>query len=263
MNSSSLLRTLPFLLLAVASAVACSRSDDGTKQPSAAAGAVDPKPLPPYEVRPIASAGTVSGTIEIEGDAPRDSVVRPAVDPNVCGASFTDETIAARNGRLAGAVVWIEDLREGRDLPRERRYEATIDRCRVRPRVQIAHTGGTLNLLSRDHVAHDIAVRRGGDTLVHFRPSAEGQMVPLDRPLAAPGHLELRCGIHPWMRADVLVFDHPYVAASGADGAFTIDSVPPGTHRVVAWHERFGRFEGTVDVAAGGTGRLVLKARAQ
>jgi hypothetical protein len=42
-----------------------------------------------------------------------------------------------------------------------------------------------------------------------------------------------------------------YFATSDAGGAFALDAVPPGRYTLVAWHERLGRVERTVEVGAG------------
>ena len=55
-----------------------------------------------------------------------------------------------------------------------------------------------------------------------------------------------KCNQHPWERAYLAVFDHPFFAVSDQWGKFKIDGLPPGQYRVVAWHERFG--EKTVDI---------------
>jgi hypothetical protein len=49
------------------------------------------------------------------------------------------------------------------------------------------------------------------------------------------------------------VFEHPYVARSGADGAFRIPGVPPGTYRLTLWHE------GWAVVGREGTGAFVYE----
>jgi hypothetical protein len=59
----------------------------------------------------------------------------------------------------------------------------------------------------------------------------------VDKPEAM---IEIKCDIHPWMRAYLGAFDHPYFALSGADGSFTLKNLPPGEYTVEAWHERFG-----------------------
>jgi hypothetical protein len=58
------------------------------------------------------------------------------------------------------------------------------------------------------------------------------------------------------MSAIVMVFDHRYFAVPDADGSFEIDSVPPGTWRVNAWHERIGATSQSLQVDAGGTTRV-------
>jgi hypothetical protein len=51
--------------------------------------------------------------------------------------------------------------------------------------------------------------------------------------------LEIRCNIHPWMKAHIGIFDHPYFAVTGADGNFTIKNAPAGNYRLVAWNGVF------------------------
>ena len=45
------------------------------------------------------------------------------------------------------------------------------------------------------------------------------------------------CGMHPWMKGQVRVFEHPYFAVTDDDGKFEIKDVPAGTWRIVTWHE--------------------------
>jgi hypothetical protein len=53
--------------------------------------------------------------------------------------------------------------------------------------------------------------------------------------------VQLACDIHPWMRARVWVFDHPYFDVTKEDGTFEIKNVPTGVElAVVAWHEAAG-----------------------
>ena len=60
----------------------------------------------------------------------------------------------------------------------------------------------------------------------------------------------VKCNVHPWMRAYVGVVRHPFFSVTGSDGTFKIAGLPPGKYTVEAWHERFGRQEAEVTVAA-------------
>jgi hypothetical protein len=56
------------------------------------------------------------------------------------------------------------------------------------------------------------------------------------------------------------VTENPFHAATGADGAFEIRGVPPGTWTLRVWHELLGDRTFTVDVRPGtfDAGRIVL-----
>jgi hypothetical protein len=49
----------------------------------------------------------------------------------------------------------------------------------------------------------------------------------------------IKCDVHPWMKAWVLVSDHPYFAVTDTNGNFSIDGIPAGTYEVVCWQEKF------------------------
>jgi hypothetical protein len=60
------------------------------------------------------------------------------------------------------------------------------------------------------------------------------------------------------MWAVVVVVESPYVARPGADGAFRIANVPPGTYRLQVWHERGGQAARTLEVGPGGVADLAI-----
>jgi hypothetical protein len=53
-----------------------------------------------------------------------------------------------------------------------------------------------------------------------------------------------------------VVQDHPYFAVTGEDGNFTIADIPPGTYKILAWHEKLGKKQAQVKVAAKGKARV-------
>jgi hypothetical protein len=50
----------------------------------------------------------------------------------------------------------------------------------------------------------------------------------------------LACDIHPWMKAHLMVFDHPFFATTGPDGSFEIKGVPAGMQHLIVWQETTG-----------------------
>lgn len=265
---------LPAAIVAAAITVACSRGEhrappDSARsaapgyEPSATAAA--PIAATRYSVAPLGEVGRVRGTVEIDGTLSPDSVVRPISDQEVCGDSLTDVAVEHDGSHLEGAVVWLEGVRSGKRLPLARRYDLGIEACRMLPRTQAVLVGGTLNVSNADRAQHRARfLRQGTREPVAFAPySDEGQIVPVTAALDRPGLIEARCDLHPWGRAWVAVFDQPYFAVSARDGAFSLDSVPPGKYTLVAWHPRLGVARDTVRVSANGEAEVTLRMKAR
>jgi len=57
---------------------------------------------------------------------------------------------------------------------------------------------------------------------------------------ASPTPIQVSCNIHPWMKAYVRVFNHPYFAVTDEDGNFEIKDAPAGDFNLVVWQENNG-----------------------
>ena len=110
---------------------------------------------------------------------------------------------------------------------------------RFEPRVAVLRTGGVLQLVNSDPVAHNAAVYLKRSTPFN---DVIPQGMPLERTLKKAEQLPARvdCSIHPWMKAWLLVLDHPYAAVSDADGRFELPHVPAGEWTFRVWQERVG-----------------------
>jgi plastocyanin len=67
-----------------------------------------------------------------------------------------------------------------------------------------------------------------------------------------PGIVRVFCDIHSHMSAFVLVFTHRYFATTDLEGRYRIDSIPPGTYSVVAWHDGANRDTRSVTIPDNG-----------
>jgi Polysaccharide lyase family 4, domain II len=115
-----------------------------------------------------------------------------------------------------------------------------------------------------DPVLHtfDVHASVGGKELFHMGLHEKGSSVTKKIPKA--GLMELSCYVHPWQRAYIYVFDHPYAAITDEKGRFTIKDIPPGTYAVEAWHEALGtRKIANVKIESGKTSTIELEYTAQ
>jgi hypothetical protein len=193
-----------------------------------------------------ALAGTVKGAVRLTGAAPALAPLTITRDQTSCGAAVPDESVVASNGRLANVVVVV------RGAPAPPAAKALVldqQRCRFLPHVQAAPRGSSLEILNSDPVLHNSHGYLGQATAFNVALPLKGQRVA--RKLDKVGPMKVKCDVHPWMSAFVVVTDGP-AAVSGSDGTFAVAGVPAGSYTVTAWHERFGERTAQVTVPASG-----------
>lgn len=256
-----------FLSLAALGGCSTDKKADAAQPVERKEGSVPPRPsvveTPSQPYRPMAVSGgaRLTGTVDFEGPLPADSVVPIPPETQGCGQTAHVRAVERTGTKIGEVVVWLADIRAGRPLPIERRFELANSGCLLSPRVQAVFAPATLNMASQDvalHTNHIIDVATG--ELAGIAPfNDNGEVVPFDRLLTKPSQLEITCQLHPWAKAWILVFDHPYFAVSERNGTFSIPDIPPGTYRVKAWHPRLGVSEQSVTVSGGQPASLALK----
>ncbi len=257
----------PLVLITLAIAAACSGRDRSSAQSvgdtvgAAHRAAILGKPTAPYAVLAVASPGRIEGQVTFTGTPPADTAVIVPADQNGCGVPLTVQLLARSNGKVGNVVVWLTDVRQGKGLPAERRYQLTNDNCAWNPQVQTAVTGGALNVVNYDPLVERALVTdvSTGDTVAAAPFTDDGQVIPYDRLLQHARVLEFSMDSRPMSRAWVVVLDQPYFAITDSRGAFSIEGVPPGLHHIRAWHPMLGITNGTVTVAANGTATVELR----
>ncbi len=261
-----------FILWTVLSVVAitgCSadKKADAAQPDKGKPGNVPPRPSvvstpsSPYVAITVADGVRLTGTIDFDGEIPRDSVIDLPPDMIGCGNRIAEARVESTGTRIGGVIVWITDIRTGRALPLARRFEIANEECLLTPRVQAVVAPSTINFVSGDAALHHNRIINVGtgelEGVVPFNDN--GEVVPLDRLLDKTEELEITCDRHPWAKAWILAFDHPYFATTDKGGAFAIDDVPPGAYHVKAWHPLLGVAEQTLNVVAGQPASLALR----
>ena len=186
-----------------------------------------------------AAAGTITGVVTFKGEAPAREKLRRDSDP-YCDKTeaFSDEVIVTK-GKLADVVVrLVGDFVVQPASPRP--AVVTQTQCSYTPRVQIARPGQQLAVRNLDATYHNVHAWLSGKTLWNDSHPAKAEDIVKDSVGEHGDVLELKCDVHPWMHAYVVVVEHAMVDVTGTDGAFRIDNVGPGTYVVEAWHPTLG-----------------------
>jgi hypothetical protein len=223
--------TLLLASLCMTLGVACGGSDS-------AKPARQPTPLD------LSTTGTVSGVVKFTDAAPEQAVAQLS-GWSECAAQHPEGNpkagdVLVNDGNLQNALVYIKDGLGGRvfAVPTT---SVVLDQkgCIFIPRILAAQTDQPLNMLNSDPLAHNVHGLPKNSSAWNFSLGVKGasRTMSVAKPEAM---IEMKCDIHPWMRAYLGVFDHPYFALSAADGRFTLKDLPPGNYTIEAWHERFG-----------------------
>jgi hypothetical protein len=226
-----------------------STADTATKAPVVASAAA---PVAAASSDSSAADSTASNLGSYDGGA---SAIPVACDVKPGGR----KTIAKKT--LANTIVWVANVKTGKAMPVEKRAELSSDDCLLDPRVQAVTVGTTINVVNDDKMLHRLVFTKLGthDTLTVTPFFNAGQMVASERLAKTTGIVEVRCVQHPLTRAYIAVFDHPYFAVTGNNGAFKIDSLPPGTYKMMVWREGAAKpVEQQIQIAAGGTAKVDL-----
>ncbi len=206
--------------------------------------------LPKYQSK--GDEGTITGKIVFEGEAPKQAALQMDADAycksNNAGA--TAETVVVKDGKVENVIVYIKDgngIKYTFDVPTT---EATIDQrgCQYRPHVLSMMAKQKFKVLNSDDTNHN--VHPLPKTNKEWNESQAPKGEPLIKDFARAEVIPVKCNIHPWMKAYLGVFDHPFHAVSKADGTFEIKGVPPGDYTVEAWHEKMPAQTQKVTVAA-------------
>jgi plastocyanin len=193
---------------------------------------------------------SITGTVLFEGPVPAETppdAVKGFAGCIPSGAtSKYVPTVVAGGGKLANAFVYVKaGLPPGSYAVPAAPIVVDQSTCEFQPLVFGAMVGQEVEF-------------RNSDTLAHNANSKD-----FNAPMPVPGSsvtktfrtagvmLKIHCDIHPWMRAWAGVLTHPYFATTGADGAFALKGLVPGTYTVEVWHETLGTQALVVTVAKG------------
>ena len=128
---------------------------------------------------------------------------------------------------------------------------------RFLPEFQVVPPASTLEMVNSDTVAHNTHVFSRGETVFNVALPLQG--VTVRKTLAGDGIFDVRCDMHPWMRAWVFVSPSRHYAVVDRPTTVRFTGIAPGEYVLHDWQP--GRPENVhlVRLAPGETRRLRLR----
>ena len=128
---------------------------------------------------------------------------------------------------------------------------------RFLPEFQVVPRASTLEMVNSDTVAHNAHVFSRGETVFNVALPLRG--VTVGKALAGDGIFDVRCDMHPWMRAWVFVPPSRHHAVIDRPTTVRFTGIAPGEYVLHDWQPGRPEHVRLLRLAAGETRRLRLR----
>jgi plastocyanin len=208
----------------------------------------------------LAGAGTIKGAIRFGGGSVEVRKLNVTVDHTMCGTTKdAEDVVVSPDKGLRNVVVSLVTPPPDAKWSVSPTVQMDEKQCVFVPRVVVVRAGGTVEFLNSDRLRHNLHSASGGHNPAFNRTQPRGRAIPIT--FRRPEIIRIDCDLHPWMRAWVVVAEHPFYTLSNDAGEFVLADVPPGRYVVQTWHEVLGMTSQEVTVGAEDA-RLTVELRA-
>jgi plastocyanin len=183
-----------------------------------------------------AHAGTISGTVRAQG--------KEGADQDVTTGKYESRKFKfverINYAELKDFVVYIDQPTGEKTAPPARPVQVVTKRVTQKgamfsPRLLPIMVGTTVEWPNKDEIFHNVfSISDAKQFDLGLYKDPEVKPVVFDK----PGRVDVFCSIHSSMNCIVLVLETPHFSATDDKGRYSISTVPPGTYRLKAWHER-------------------------
>ncbi|HEX6438753.1 MAG TPA: hypothetical protein VF182_16565 [Candidatus Binatia bacterium] len=208
--------------------------------------AMFPRTLHSYEEIVVKDGATIRGVVKVDGTLPKLPALQITKYKEIC-KDVPNESLSVGPGQgVRFAVVILEGITRGAAVEKETVYELDNIKCRFSPHVQAASVGQFVLLKNSDPILHTVHA-----AFTNNQPQFNLGLYPgrtSRKPLVVAGLVTIRCEVHPWMTAYIMVTEHPYHAVSDVYGEYELSDVPAGVYQLKVWHESLGTQEKRIEV---------------
>ena len=200
----------------------------------------------------VTNGGTITGTVTLDGDIPAPKMLKVDKDLETCGhhEMFSEELIISKDTKgIKNVIVSIEGIEKGKKFsPPSSNPALDQKECTYIPHVLAIPAGTTVDILNSDKVLHNVHSYAIKNSPFNEGVSTGGK---LPKKFEFPELVPIKCDLHKWMSAFIVIKDNPYFVMTGDNGSFKIDNVPAGTYKLQAWQEKLGKQVQDVTIEAG------------
>ena len=217
----------------------------------AAASATSANPAAAFDT---SAPAIVTGVVRLDGPVPAGKSISMTKDPACMkmhpSGVTTEDVIAGSNGALTNVIVYVsEGLGDRTFDPSGNAVVIEQKGCRYRPHVLAMQAKQKLQIVNSDPTSHNIHPLPTNNQ--EWNKSQPPGQPPIEATFAREEiAIPVKCNEHPWMRAYIAVFKHPFFSVTGTDGRFELKNLPSGTYVVTAWQEKLGSVEQKLTIGA-------------
>ena len=214
-----------------------------------------PRALLAYEEIVVKDGATIRGTVMIEGKLGKLPPLQVTKYKEVCKDVPNESLVVGPGQGLRYAVITLEGIVRGKPVEKETLHELDNLHCRFMPHVLAASVGQFVVLKNSDPILHTAHASFSSAEQPQFNVGLYPGRVSR-KPLITAGVVKIRCEVHPWMAAYIVVTEHPYHAISDIYGEYELTDVPAGVYQLKVWHESLGTQEKRLEVKPAATQKV-------
>ena len=192
----------------------------------------------------IQEKATLKFKVLLDGPIPKREKLK--VDGAVCGNLniLSEKMLVGKGGAIQNFLVYFDVRRNNIKLPKfpVPQKQAVLDNkgCVFVPHILAVRAGQSFAVTNSDAEGHNAKFPFFENTEQNpLVPPNGKKVIPVPKAEMTPTPVE--CNIHSWMKAYVVVFDHPYLSISNEKGELEIRDLPAGKLTFKLWHENQAR----------------------
>lgn len=189
-----------------------------------------------------AKTATLKLKFVLDGKAPTPAKIDGSKDAFCAKQELYSETLVVdKDGGIRDMLLYVDGKKtELSDVPAaDLKASIVLDNknCVFIPHVLVVRPSQVVTVKNSDDTGHNANFNFFNNEPVNFLIPAQSSKDLTTIKTDEPAPIPVECNIHPWMKAHLLVVDHPYHAISDASGAIEITGLPVGKVTFKVWHE--------------------------